>query len=63
MVALMYLCNIEPSLDELLDDATMRLLLSRDGTSADAVRALVSEAKRKLAPSRPTEAARASLSC
>jgi len=63
MVTNMYLCNIEPSLDELLDDAAMRLLLHRDGTSAETVRALVSEAKQKLAQRHSTEAADAALAC
>jgi len=44
----MYLRNREPSLDELLDDPVTRAVMARDGLSAEAIRALVLETRRRL---------------
>ena len=44
----MYLRNREPSLDELLDDPIARAVMARDGLSAETIRALVVETRRRL---------------
>jgi hypothetical protein len=44
----MYLCNDEPTVDELLRDETARLLMARDGLSDNIVRALVRDVQRRL---------------
>jgi hypothetical protein len=40
----------EPSLDDLLDDPIMHILLARDGLTVDEVRRFVDEMKRRLRP-------------
>lgn len=44
----MYIRNDEPTVDELLNDEVMRLLMARDGLSDQAVRALVRDVQRRL---------------
>ena len=44
----MYIRNREPSVDELLDDPVMRLIMARNGLSDEAVRALITDLKRRL---------------
>lgn len=44
----MYVRNDEPSVDELLNDDVMRLLLARDGLSDQSLRALVRDVQRRL---------------
>jgi hypothetical protein len=44
----MYLRNREPSLDELLDDPVTHAVMARDGLSAETIRALVAETRRRL---------------
>jgi len=44
----MYVRNREPSLDELLNDPVTRLVMARDGFSDQAIRTLLSEARRRL---------------
>ena len=38
-------CCIEPTLDELLGDSAVRLLMQRDGVTENDIRALVSDLK------------------
>lgn len=45
----MYVRNREPSVDEMLSDPVVRLVMARDGLSDEAVRAFISDAKRRLA--------------
>lgn len=40
----------EPSLDDLLDDPIMHILLARDGLTVDEVRRFLEEMKRRLRP-------------
>jgi hypothetical protein len=42
--------NEEPALDELLDDPVMRIMLARDGLTAEDVRALVAALRRRGVP-------------
>ncbi len=44
----MYFRNSEPSVDELLNDPVMQLIMARTGLSEAAVRALMAEVKRRL---------------
>ena len=44
----MYVRNNEPSIEELLNDEVMRLLMARDGLSDHVVRALVRDVQRRL---------------
>lgn len=44
----MYVGNVEPTVEELLSDEMMRLLVARDRLSLQAVRLLVREAQRRL---------------
>jgi hypothetical protein len=44
----MYLCNDEPTVEELLRDEAARLLMARDGLSDNIVRALVRDVQRRL---------------
>jgi hypothetical protein len=44
----MYLCNDEPTVEELLRDEAARLLMARDGLSDNVVRALVRDVQRRL---------------
>lgn len=53
----MYIRNREPSVDEILSDPLIRLVMTRDGQSDDAVRKLMAEAKRRVAASTPDLAA------
>ncbi|HWG79722.1 MAG TPA: hypothetical protein VN681_08115 [Stellaceae bacterium] len=43
-----YTRNDEPSVEELLTDEVMRLLMARDGLSENVVRALVHDVQRRL---------------
>ena len=57
----MYIRNREPSVDEILSDPVIRLVMERDGLSDAAVRALIADARRRLAAdgfagSKPAEA-------
>jgi hypothetical protein len=44
----MYIRNREPSVDEILSDPLIRLVMERDGSSDEAVRSLMVETKRRL---------------
>jgi hypothetical protein len=44
----MYVRNREPSLEELLNDPMMRLIMARDGFSDDAVRTLIADIRQRL---------------
>jgi hypothetical protein len=55
----MYLCNDEPTVEELLRDETARLLMARDGLSDNIVRALVRDVQRRLRSRRDALAASA----
>jgi hypothetical protein len=44
----MYIRNREPSVDELLSDPVIQLVMERDGLSNEAVRALIVDTKRRL---------------
>jgi hypothetical protein len=44
----MYVRNREPSVDDMLSDLVIRLLMERDGLSEEAVRNYISDAKRRL---------------
>lgn len=44
----MYVRNREPSVDELLNDPVMQLIMARSGLSGEAVRALIADIKRRL---------------
>ncbi|HEX7967160.1 MAG TPA: hypothetical protein VF502_03000 [Stellaceae bacterium] len=44
----MYVRNREPSVDELLNDPVMQLIMARNGLSDEAVRALIADLKRRL---------------
>ena len=44
----MYIRNREPSVDEILSDPLIRLVMERDGLSDDAVRSLMADTKRRL---------------
>ncbi len=44
----MYLCNDEPTVEELLRDEAARLLMARDGLSDNVVRALIQDVQRRL---------------
>ncbi len=44
----MYFRNSEPSVDELLNDPVMQLIMARNGLSGDAVRAFMADIKRRL---------------
>lgn len=49
----MYLRNKEPSIDELLNDEVLRLVMARDGLSEAMLRAVIRDAQnRLLAPQR-----------
>jgi hypothetical protein len=45
----MYIRNLEPSVDEILSDPLIQLVMERDGSSDVAVRTLMVETKRRLA--------------
>ena len=55
----MYLCNDEPTVEELLRDEAARLLMARDGLSDNIVRALVRDVQRRLRSRRDALAATA----
>jgi hypothetical protein len=55
----MYLCNDEPTVEELLRDEAARLLMARDGLSDNIVRALVRDVQRRLRSHRDALAAAA----
>jgi hypothetical protein len=44
----MYIRNREPSVDEMLSDPLIQLVMERDGSSDDEVRTLMAETKRRL---------------
>jgi hypothetical protein len=44
----MYICNREPSVDEILSDPLIQLIMERDGLSDDEVRTLMVDTKRRL---------------
>jgi hypothetical protein len=44
----MYIHNREPSVDEMLSDPLIQLVMERDGLNDDAVRTLMVETKRRL---------------
>jgi hypothetical protein len=44
--------RLEPSLDDLLDDSIMHILLTRDGLTVDEVRRFLEEMKHRLRPVR-----------
>ncbi len=44
----MYVRNREPSVDELINDPVMQLVMARNGLSDEAVRALIADLKRRL---------------
>ena len=44
----MYIRNREPSVDEMLSDPLIQLVMERDGSSDDEVRALMVDTKRRL---------------
>jgi hypothetical protein len=44
----MYVRNREPSLEELLNDPVMRLVMARDGFSDEAVRTLIADIRQRL---------------
>lgn len=46
----MHIRNIEPSIDDLLDDPIALLLMARDGLTLAAIRALLGQAKERLQP-------------
>ncbi len=46
----MYIRNIEPSIDDLLDDPIALLLMARDGLSPTAIRTLLGQARKRLQP-------------
>jgi hypothetical protein len=53
----MYIRNDEPSVEELLNDDVMRLLMARDGLSDQSLRALVRDVQRRLRTRRETHRA------
>jgi serine/threonine protein phosphatase PrpC len=55
----MYLCNDEPTVEELLRDEAARLLMACDGLSDNIVRALVRDVQRRLRSRRDALAASA----
>jgi|HubBroStandDraft_1064217.scaffolds.fasta_scaffold19349_3 hypothetical protein len=44
----MYIRNLEPSVDEILSDPLIQLVMERDGSSGVAVRTLMVETKRRI---------------
>jgi len=44
----MYIRNIEPSIDDLLDDPITLLLMARDGLSPTAIRTVLGQARKRL---------------
>lgn len=44
----MYIRNREPSVDEVLSDPVIQLVMARAGLSDEAMRSLIAEAKRRL---------------
>lgn len=44
----MYLRNKEPSIDDLLDDEVVRLVMARDGLSEETLRAVIRDAQERL---------------
>jgi hypothetical protein len=46
----MYLRNTEPTIDEMLRDEVVRLVMARDGLSEAAVRALIRDTRQRLQP-------------
>ena len=44
----MYIRNREPSVDEMLSDPVIQLVMERDGLSDDEVRTLMADTKRRL---------------
>jgi hypothetical protein len=44
----MYIRNREPSVDEMLSDPLIQLIMERDGLSDDEVRTLMADTKRRL---------------
>jgi hypothetical protein len=44
----MYIRNREPSVDEILSDPLIRLIMERDGLNDAAVRTLIADTKRRL---------------